>query len=132
MTFLSALVGLAILIALFGITNTLSLSVIERTRESALLRAIGLNRRQLRSMLALEAVQMALVGAIVGIGLGVLFGWAITGAFIKSSGGAGVVVYPVGRLALYFVIAAAAGVIASLLPARRAARASIVDSLAAG
>lgn len=131
MTFFSALVGLAIVIALFGIANTLSLSVIERTRESALLRAIGLERRQLRAMLALEAVQMALVGALVGIGLGSLFGWAVMGAFIKSSSAVGVITYPFARLALYFALAAAAGVLASLLPARRAARVSIVDSLAA-
>ncbi|MFI9270874.1 ABC transporter permease [Kitasatospora sp. NPDC052896] len=130
LTFFSALVGLAILIALFGIANTLSLSVIERTRESAMLRAIGLGKGQLRGMLVLEAVQMSLVGAVVGVLLGGLFGWAIMGAFIKGSGGTGVTVYPAGQLVLYVVIAAVAGVVASLLPARRAARTSIVSALA--
>ena len=82
----SLLLGLAILIALLGITNTLTLSVLERTRESALLRALGLTRGQLRGMLLTEALLMALLGVGLGVALGAGFGWAMVHAFIKSSG----------------------------------------------
>src|SRR5690606_40224871 len=76
----AGLLGLAIVIALFGIANTLTLSVVERTRESALLRALGLTRRQLRRMLSVEALVMAVIGAFTGVVLGVAFGWAATNA----------------------------------------------------
>jgi putative ABC transport system permease protein len=124
-----ALLGLAILIALLGITNTLSLSVLERTRESALLRALGLTRGQLRGMLLTEALLMALMGVGLGVALGTGFGWAIADAFTKATG-QGVISFPGQQIALYVAIGAAAGVLAAILPARRAARTSVVSAMA--
>ncbi|GAA3972568.1 FtsX-like permease family protein [Actinomadura viridis] len=121
----AGLLGLAIVIALFGIANTLTLSVVERTRESALLRALGLTRGQLRRMLSVEALVMAVIGALTGVVLGVGFGWAATRAMDDDA----VVALPYLRIAGFMVLAAAAGMLAAVLPARRAARASIVASL---
>ncbi|NDU76331.1 FtsX-like permease family protein [Actinomadura sp. DSM 109109] len=120
------LLGLAIVIALFGIANTLTLSVVERTRESALLRALGLTRRQLRRMLSVEALVMAVIGAATGVVLGVGFGWAATNAMAGDS----VFSLPYLQVAGFVVLAGAAGTAAAVLPARRAARTSIVESLA--
>ena len=125
----SVLLGLAILIALIGIANTLTLSVLERSRESALLRALGLTRGQLRGMLLVEALLMALLGVTLGVCLGAGFGTAMVNAFIKSAGG-GVVSIPYSRIALYLVLGACAGLLAAVLPARRAARASVVAGMA--
>ena len=124
-----ALLGLAILIALLGIANTLTLSVIERTRESALLRALGLTRGQLRLMLLAEALLMALMGVLLGAALGAGFGWAMVEAFIRSAG-SGVLSVPFARIVLYITLGAAAGLAAAVLPARRAARASVVAAMA--
>jgi putative ABC transport system permease protein len=126
------LLGLAILIALVGIANTLSLSVLERTSESAVLRAIGMTRSQLRLMLLAEALLMALLGITVGVCLGAAFGWVMVHAFITSTGGTGVVSIPFAQIALYVVIGAAAALLAAVLPSRRAARTSVVSALAAG
>ena len=125
-----ALLGLAVLIALFGISNTLSLSVIERTRESALMRALGLTRGQLRRMLLTESLLMAALAIALGVGLGVTFGIAIVHAFIKSVGGEGLLSIPYGQIALYAVIGACAALAAAVLPARRAARTSVVAAMA--
>ncbi|QFG22515.1 ABC transporter permease [Actinomadura sp. WMMB 499] len=119
------LLGLAIIIALFGIANTLTLSVVERTRESALLRALGITKRQLRRMLSVEALVMAVIGALTGVVLGVAFGWAATRAMGESS----VFALPYGQIAGFMALAAVAGVLAAVMPARRAAKASIVESL---
>lgn len=128
----SVLLGLAIAIALVGIANTLSLSVIERTAESAVLRAVGMTRGQLRAMLLAEALLMALLGIALGVGLGATFGWVMVHAFILSTGGTGVLSIPFARIALYVVIGAVAAVAAAVLPSRRAARTSVVSALAAG
>jgi putative ABC transport system permease protein len=125
-----ALLGLAVLIALFGISNTLSLSVLERTRESALMRALGLTRGQLRRMLLTEALLMAALAVVLGIGLGVTFGFAMVHAFIVSAGGQGMLSIPYPQLALYAVIGACAALAAAVLPARRAARTSVVAAMA--
>lgn len=120
------LLGIAVVISLLGIANTLSLSVHERTRESALLRALGLTRGQLRGMLSVEALVLGLVGAIVGVVLGIVYGWAATQTMTDR-------VYfqlPVGQILLFVALSGLAGVIAALVPARRAARTSIVGSLA--
>lgn len=119
------LLGLAIIIALFGIANTLTLSVVERTRESALLRALGITKRQLRRMLSIEAFIMAVIGALTGVVLGVGFGWAATEAMAASS----IFAVPYLQVIGFVVMAGAAGMLAAVLPARRAAKTSIVESL---
>ncbi|NUP80904.1 MAG: FtsX-like permease family protein [Nonomuraea sp.] len=124
----TGLLGLAILISLLGIANTLSLSVHERTRESALLRALGLTRPQLRRMLSVEALVLGLIGALVGVALGAVFGWAAVRAMLPGA----VFSAPIGQIALFVVLSGVAGVLAAVVPARRAARASIVGSLATG
>lgn len=120
------LLGLAILTALFGIANTLTLSVVERTRESALLRALGLTKRQLRRMLLVEALVMSIIGALTGVTLGVAYGWAATRALDTNI----VFAIPYLQILGLILLAAFAGMLAGVLPARRAARASIVGSLA--
>jgi putative ABC transport system permease protein len=125
-----ALLGVSLLIALFGIGNTLALSVWERTRESATLRALGLSRAGLRWMLLLEAVLMAVVGGGAGLVFGGAVGWTAALALIGAYGH-GTPVLPVGEFALYLLVAGAAAAISALLPARRAARATIVTALAA-
>ncbi|MEU8118212.1 FtsX-like permease family protein [Spirillospora sp. NPDC049024] len=122
----AGMLGLAIVIALFGIANTLTLSVVERTRESALLRALGLTKRQLRRMLSVEALVMAVIGAATGVVLGVGFGWAATNAMASDS----IFALPYLQVAGFVVLAGAAGMLAAVLPARRAAKTSIVESLA--
>ncbi|MFF4774890.1 ABC transporter permease [Microtetraspora fusca] len=123
---ITGLLGLAVLISLLGIANTLSLSVHERTRESALLRALGLTRPQLRRMLSIEALVLGLIGALVGVALGVTFGWAATQTMVSD------VIFraPVLQILGFVALSGVAGVVAALLPARRAANASIVGSLA--
>jgi putative ABC transport system permease protein len=123
----AGLLAIAVIIALIGIMNTLSLSVVERTRESATIRALGLTRGQLRAMLLVEALLMGLVGALVGVGFGLLYGWATTR--VMFTGFAAVVTVPVGQLLGYVAVAAAAAVLAAVLPARKAARASIVAAM---
>ncbi|MFI6632579.1 ABC transporter permease [Nonomuraea fuscirosea] len=125
---ITGLLGLAVLISLLGIANTLSLSVHERTRESAMLRALGLTRPQLRRMLSIEALVLGLVGALVGVVLGVVFGWAAMRAMLDGAR----LAVPVTSIVLLVALSGVAGVLAAVLPARRAARASIVASLAAG
>ncbi|MEU4395473.1 FtsX-like permease family protein [Kribbella sp. NPDC023855] len=125
------LLGVSVLIALVGVGNTLSLSVLERTRENALLRAMGLTRRQLRGMLAVESLLMALVAAGLGIALGLVYGWTGTSALMGSQVD-GPVQYAVpGRLLLTIaLVAAVAGLLASVLPARRAAKVAPAGALA--
>jgi putative ABC transport system permease protein len=125
----SGLLGLAVLIALIGIANTLSLSVIERTRESALLRALGLTRPQLRRMLMTEAMLMAVLGVTLGVLMGTSFGWALVHMFVKATGEGGMA-FPVGSLLIYILAGGLAGVLAAVIPARRAARQTIAAAIA--
>lgn len=127
----TGLLGVAVLIALIGVSNTLGLSVIERSRESALLRALGLQRRQLRLMLVIEAILLALVGAFVGIIAGIGFGVIGTAAIIAETGlGKLEISVSVAQTAAVVAIAVIAGAIASILPGRRAALASPTEALA--
>ncbi|WGX96259.1 FtsX-like permease family protein [Nocardioides sp. L-11A] len=116
------LLAIAILIALVGIGNTLGLSVLERGREHALLRALGLTRRQVRRMLATEAVLLSLVATVLGTALGVVFAWTAVRALVQPAiDGAGLVL-PWGQLGLVVTIAALAGLVAAVVPSRRASR----------
>ena len=122
------LLMLAVIIALFGIGNTLALSIIERTRELGLLRAVGMTRRQLRSTVRWEAVLTSVFGTLLGLAIGLFFGWAIVEA-LKDEG-LNAFVVPVGQLAIIVLIAGLAGVLAAILPARRAAKLNILDAIA--
>ncbi|MET0821937.1 MAG: FtsX-like permease family protein [Aeromicrobium sp.] len=122
-----ALLGLAIVIAALGIVNTLALSVVERTRELGLLRAIGLDRAQVRRMVRLEAVAIAALGACLGIGLGLLFGFVLQRAVVDQ--GVTDLAIPWARLALFVVAAVLVGVLAAVLPARRAARLDVLRAI---
>ncbi|QBF46002.1 FtsX-like permease family protein [Janibacter limosus] len=124
-----ALLAISVVIAVVGIANTLSLSVIERTRESALLRALGLTRGQLRAMLAIEAVLLSLVGVVLGTALGVAYGVAgvrsLFGEFMAVSP-----TLPWGQLAAVALVAVLAGLLASVLPAHRATKVAPAQALA--
>ena len=122
-----ALLGLAIIIAVLGIVNTLALSVIERTREVGLLRAVGMSRRQLRSMIRLESVAIAVLGAVLGIGLGLAFGISLQHALAGQ--GIPVLSIPGIELGGFVVAAALAGVLAAIIPARRAARMDVLRAV---
>jgi putative ABC transport system permease protein len=122
-----ALLGLAIVIALIGIANTLALSVFERTRELGLLRAVGMTRRQMRSAVRWESVMIAVLGAVLGVVIAVCFAWAIFAAL--SDEGLRSFRIPVGRLTVIVVLAAVAGVLAAIPPARRAAKLDILRAI---
>lgn len=121
---LTALLAMALVIALVGIANTLSLSVLERSRENGLLRALGLGRGALRAAIAWEAVTLALVAAGLGLALGIAYAWVGSRAiFSGATSGTVTTVFtiPVGQTLLLVAVAVAAGLLASVLPARRAA-----------
>jgi putative ABC transport system permease protein len=122
-----ALLGLAIIIAVLGIVNTLALSVIERTREVGLLRAVGMSRRQLGSMIRLESVAIAVLGAVLGIGLGLTFGISLQHALTGQ--GIAVLDIPGVQLGGFVVLAALAGGLAAVFPARRAARMDVLRAV---
>ena len=124
-----ALLALAVLIALIGIVNTLMLSVFERTREIGLLRAVGMKRRQVRTMIRSEAVILAIFGAIIGIIVGTGMGIALVSS-LKQQGITDTVV-PASSLVIFLLIAALLGLIAASWPARRAARLDILNAIAA-
>jgi putative ABC transport system permease protein len=120
-----ALLSLAIIVAFFGIVNTLVLSISERTRELGMLRAIGTSRRQVRRMVRLEAVITSLIGATIGAVLGVVLAVLFTRPLDDF-----VLTIPVGTLLVLLVLAAVAGVVAAVLPARRASRLDVLQALA--
>jgi putative ABC transport system permease protein len=122
-----ALLSLAIIVSLFGIANTLALSIYERTRELGMLRAVGMSRRQVRRMIRYESVITALIGAVLGMVLGLIFA-ALMSVPLEDQGF--VLSYPVGQLVFILVVAAIAGVLAAIAPARRAARLDVLQALA--
>jgi len=119
-TMVNAMVSLAVVIAFIGIANTLALSILERTRELGLLRAVGMSRRQVRTMVRSEAALIALFGAVLGVTLGVGFGWATVVALPNEI--TSVVSVPVGRISVLVAVAIGAALVAAIGPARRAAR----------
>jgi putative ABC transport system permease protein len=122
-----ALLGLAVVIAVLGIVNTLALSVIERTREVGLLRAVGLSRRQLRTMVRLESIIISLLGAVLGVGLGLAFGVALQRS--QADSGIEVLSVPFVQLFVFVLLAALVGVLAAVWPARRAARLDVLRAI---
>jgi putative ABC transport system permease protein len=123
------LLAMALVIALFGIANTLALSVFERTREFGLLRAVGMARAQVRATVRWESVLIALLGTVLGTGLGIGLGSAL----IRSSRGElNQLAIPGGELAVIVAVAAVAAVLAAALPARRAARLDVLHAIGSG
>jgi len=128
LTIVYVMLLLAIVIALMGIANTLSLSIHERTRELGLLRAVGQSRRQLRAMVRGEAFTVALFGTVGGIGLGLFLGWAMVDTLADE--GFTAFAIPTSSLAVILVLGALVGVVASVRPARRAARLDVLEAIA--
>jgi putative ABC transport system permease protein len=122
------LLALALVIAVLGIVNTLALSIIERTREVGLLRALGVSRRQLRTMIRLESVVIAVLGALMGTLLGVVFGVVLMKDL--ESQGLRVISVPLGQLLAFLAISVVVGVLAAVVPARRAARLDVLRAIA--
>ncbi|MFD4955453.1 ABC transporter permease [Streptomyces sp. NPDC058451] len=123
-----ALLALAIIVAVLGVVNTLALSVVERTREIGLMRAIGLSRRQLRRMIRLESVVIALFGALLGLGLGM--GWGATAQKLLALEGLKVLEIPWVTIIVVFVGSAFVGLFAALVPAFRAGRMNVLNAIA--
>jgi putative ABC transport system permease protein len=120
------LLAMSVIISLFGIVNTLVLAVYERTREIGLLRAIGTSRRQVRATVRYESVITSIIGAIMGIVMGIVFAWVVTTRFA----GQGITFsIPGGQLVVFLILAVVVGVIAAILPARRAAKIDILEAL---
>jgi len=122
-----ALLGLALVIAVLGIVNTLALSVIERTREVGLLRAVGLSRVQLRRMITLESVVISVLGALLGVGMGLVFGVALM--YSLRDEGLEVISVPGTQLTVFLGLSLVIGVLAAVFPARRAARLDVLKAI---
>ncbi|GAA3543552.1 ABC transporter permease [Nocardioides daeguensis] len=121
------LLALAIVIAVIGIVNTLGLSVIERTREIGLLRALGMSRAKLRRMVTLESVAIAVLGAVLGMALGLLIGVLLQRSLSDNLTSLGL---PLGQLGAFLVVAIVVGVLAAVLPAIRASRLDVLEAIA--
>ncbi|MGX4732076.1 ABC transporter permease [Kitasatospora griseola] len=122
------LLGMAVLVAVLGVINTLAMSVFERKREIGMLRAIGLDRRGIKRMVRIESVVISLFGALIGVGLGCFLAWAATRVLAADLNGLTTAV-PYGSVALFLLLAALVGIIAALWPARRASRMDILSSI---
>jgi len=120
------LLTLAVILSLVGVVNTLVLTVLERKRELGMLRAIGASRSQVRRMVRYESLITAMIGAIVGVVIGIAVGIAA----VKALEGDGLVLsFPVAGILLVLVLAAVAGVLAGIWPARRASRVEVMEAL---
>ncbi|MCK9925179.1 ABC transporter permease [Frankia sp. AgPm24] len=125
--FIYVLLALAVIIALFGIVNTLALSVIERTREIGLLRAVGMSRSQMRAMVVMESTIISVFGAVLGVAVGSVFGWALTKAL--ASQGISTFAYPSPTIITVIGVGILLGVLAAVFPALRAARMDILRAI---
>ncbi|MFJ7946683.1 ABC transporter permease [Streptomyces sp. NPDC096354] len=122
------LLAMALIIAVLGVVNTLAMSVFERQQEIGMLRAIGLDRRKVKRMIRLEAVVISVFGAVIGVALGTFLGWAI-GRTLASAIPGYTLVIPWDRIAVFLVLAALVGVLASLWPARSAAKLNMLTAI---
>ncbi|MFI1000114.1 ABC transporter permease [Streptomyces galbus] len=127
---LYGLLAMAVIVAVLGVINTLAMSVFERSQEIGMLRAIGLERRSVKRMVRLESLVISLFGGVLGIGLGVFFGWA-AGELLGTRMATYELVLPWARMAAFLALAAAVGVLAALWPARRAARLNMLQAIKA-
>ena len=138
LNFILALLALTVLIGMLGVTNTMALSVFERTREIGLLRAVGLTRRTTRRMVRAEASIVSVFGALMGIGLGIFFGWVLIRAL--SDIGLSIFVIPwlpasasvagvLGSLVFWLIATGVLGVLFAVFPARRAARLNVIEAI---
>ncbi|GGZ16684.1 ABC transporter permease [Streptomyces poonensis] len=125
---LYGLLAMAVIVAVLGVVNTLAMSVFERSQEIGMLRAIGLDRVGIKRMVRLESLVISLFGAVLGIGLGVFFGWA-AGELLGTKMATYELVLPWDRIGIFLLLAAAVGVLAALWPARRAARLNMLAAI---
>ncbi|MEU2298313.1 FtsX-like permease family protein [Streptomyces antibioticus] len=125
---LYGLLAMAVIVAVLGVINTLAMSVFERSQEIGMLRAIGLDRRAVKRIVRLESLVISLFGGVLGIGLGVFFGWA-AGELLGTRMATYELVLPWDRMALFLLLAAGVGVLAALWPARRAARLNMLAAI---
>ena len=123
----TALLLLAVIVAVLGIVNTLVLSVLERTRELGLMRAVGATQSQVRTIVRRESVLMAVLGAVTGVALGALSGIALSRALVNQ--GINTVAIPMGTLAIYLLLAVLVGIVAAIGPARRAAKVDVLRAV---
>ncbi|MGW1201090.1 ABC transporter permease [Streptomyces sp. NPDC002536] len=124
------MLGMAVLIAVIGVVNTLAMSVFERTREIGMLRAIGMARREVKQMVRLESVMIAMFGAVLGVGVGIFLAWS-GGHLLRSSFPQYEMTVPWARIGLFLLLALVVGVLAAVWPARRAARLNMLESIGA-
>ncbi|MGW1877483.1 ABC transporter permease [Streptomyces sp. NPDC001975] len=122
------LLAMAVIVAVLGVVNTLAMSVFERQQEIGMLRAIGLDRKAVKRMVRLESLVISLFGGVLGLGLGVFFGWA-AGRLVGARMATYELVLPWSRMALFLVLAGLVGVLAALWPARRAARLNMLAAI---
>jgi putative ABC transport system permease protein len=125
---LYGLLAMAVVVAVLGVINTLAMSVFERSQEIGMLRAIGLNRKGIKRMVRLESLVISLFGGVLGVGLGVFFGWA-AGELLSGSMATYELVLPWERMGVFLLLAAVVGVLAALWPARRAARLNMLTAI---
>ncbi|WP_329264681.1 ABC transporter permease [Streptomyces pseudovenezuelae] len=127
---LYGLLAMAVIVAVLGVINTLAMSVFERSQEIGMLRAIGLDRKGIKRMVRLESLVISLFGGVLGIGLGVFFGWA-AGELLGTKMATYELVLPWARMAVFLLLAATVGILAALWPARRAARMNMLSAIKA-